>query len=135
MMYVMARAAVVAVGWIAGATGCANVPVVTQPHQRNPLSAKQVRQRNRGYGMFIHFGINTFNETEWSDGTLPVASYHPTSLDPGQWVRVARDAGFRYVILVVRAWTRVHAAAPPRIAHLAAGARESRGLRAVYKLP
>lgn len=56
----------------------------------------------RGYGMFIHFGINTFNNTEWSDGTLPVSSYNPADLDPDQWVRTAKEAGFRYVLLVTK---------------------------------
>jgi alpha-L-fucosidase len=56
----------------------------------------------RGYGMFIHFGINTFNNTEWSDGKLPVSSYNPTNLDPDQWVRTAKEAGFRYVLLVTK---------------------------------
>lgn len=56
----------------------------------------------RGYGMFIHFGINTFNETEWSDGKLPVSSYNPTQLDPDQWVRTAKEAGFRYVLLITK---------------------------------
>lgn len=56
----------------------------------------------RGYGMFIHFGINTFNNTEWSDGSLPVSSYNPTDLDPDQWVRTAKEAGFRYVLLVTK---------------------------------
>ncbi|WP_316785077.1 alpha-L-fucosidase [Pedobacter frigiditerrae] len=62
----------------------------------------QAAMIKRGYGMFIHFGINTFNETEWSDGTLPGSSYNPTKLDPDQWVRTARDAGFRYVLLVTK---------------------------------
>ena len=52
--------------------------------------------------MFIHFGLNTFNETEWSDGTLPVSSYQPTSLNPDQWVSIAKEAGFRHVILVTK---------------------------------
>ncbi len=56
----------------------------------------------RGYGMFIHFGINTFGEIEWSDGNIPVEKYNPTQLDPDQWVKVARDAGFRYVLLTVK---------------------------------
>jgi alpha-L-fucosidase len=56
----------------------------------------------RGYGMFIHFGINTFNQTEWSDGTLPVASYHPTALDCDQWIRTAKEAGFRHVVLTTK---------------------------------
>ena len=56
----------------------------------------------RGYGMFIHFGINTFNDIEWSDGKLPADSYNPTHLDPEQWVRTAKEAGFRYVLLVTK---------------------------------
>ncbi|MBV5315115.1 MAG: alpha-L-fucosidase [Prolixibacteraceae bacterium] len=57
---------------------------------------------DRGYGMFIHFGINTFGEVEWSDGTIPAEKYNPTSLDCDQWVRIARDAGFRYVLLTTK---------------------------------
>lgn len=56
----------------------------------------------RGYGMFIHFGVNTFNEVEWSKGNLPVASYHPTQLDCDQWIATAKEAGFRHVILVTK---------------------------------
>ena len=56
----------------------------------------------RGYGMFIHFGVNTFSGDEWSDGTIPVDKYNPSQLDCNQWVRVARDAGFRYVLLVTK---------------------------------
>lgn len=65
-------------------------------------STQQLLQAKRGYGMFIHFGINTFNETEWSDGSLPVSSYHPDRLDCDQWIKTAKEAGFRYVILVTK---------------------------------
>ena len=56
----------------------------------------------RGYGMFIHFGMNTFTGDEWSDGSAPASAYNPTDLDCDQWVRVARDAGFRYVLLITK---------------------------------
>lgn len=62
----------------------------------------QQKMVKRGYGMFIHFGINTFGEIEWSDGSIPVGKYNPTELDCDQWVRVARDAGFRYVLLTTK---------------------------------
>jgi alpha-L-fucosidase len=56
----------------------------------------------RGYGMFIHFGVNTFANVEWSDGTVPAGKYNPAKLDCDQWVRIARDAGFRYVLLTTK---------------------------------
>jgi alpha-L-fucosidase len=57
---------------------------------------------NRGYGMFITYGINTFTNLEWSDGKTPASLYNPTNLDCDQWVRVAKEAGFRYVLLVTK---------------------------------
>jgi len=65
-------------------------------------NSTQVALMKRGYGMFMHFGVNTFSETEWSDGTIPASVYNPTNLDCDQWVRVARDAGFRYVLLTTK---------------------------------
>ena len=41
----------------------------------------QLEQINRKFGMFIHFGINTFNNVEWSNGKLPIESYCPTDID------------------------------------------------------
>jgi alpha-L-fucosidase len=57
---------------------------------------------DRGYGMFITFGINTFADLEWSNGSIPPEKYNPKHLDCDQWVRVARDAGFRYVLLTTK---------------------------------
>ncbi len=68
----------------------------------NKPNDTQLKLMDRGYGMFIHFGVKTFSGDEWSDGTVPVEKYNPTRLDCDQWVRVARDAGFRYVLLVTK---------------------------------
>lgn len=65
-------------------------------------SAEQQAQIQRKYGMFIHFGINTFNNTEWSDGTLPASSYNPTEINAEQWIKTAQDAGMSYVILITK---------------------------------
>lgn len=62
----------------------------------------QQRMIARGYGMFIHFGINTFNDTEWSDGTLPAESYAPPAVDVDSWVKNARDCGMKYIILITK---------------------------------
>ena len=68
----------------------------TKPNKTQELLIK------RGYGMFVHFGVNTFSNLEWSDGKTPVTLYNPTNLDCDQWVRVAKAAGFRYVLLVTK---------------------------------
>lgn len=62
----------------------------------------QKQLQERGYGMFVHFGMNTFIDQEWSEGKVPASTYAPTALDCDQWVRAARDAGFRYVLLVTK---------------------------------
>lgn len=62
----------------------------------------QKEQIKRKYGMFVHFGINTFHDQEWTDGTLPASSYKPTTIDADQWIKTARDAGMKYVILVAK---------------------------------
>lgn len=62
----------------------------------------QQAQLDRKYGMFIHFGINTFNDTEWSDGKLDINTYRPTDIDADGWVKNAYEAGMQYVILITK---------------------------------
>ena len=60
----------------------------------------QREQIKRKYGMFIHFGINTFYDEEWTDGTKPASSYKPSTVDAEQWISTAKEAGMKFVILV-----------------------------------
>lgn len=53
-------------------------------------------------GMFCHFGINTFCNQEWGDGTDPPDKFNPTALDARDWVGTAKEAGFRYFILTAK---------------------------------
>jgi len=62
----------------------------------------QLAQIERKYGMFIHFGINTFYDEEWTDGSKPAYSYMPSAIDADQWISTAKEAGMKYVILVTK---------------------------------
>jgi alpha-L-fucosidase len=68
------------------------------------LSIEQLRKwESLGYGMFIHFGINTFvNDKGYGDGTNQPAVYAPDKLDVDQWISVARDSGMKYAVLTAK---------------------------------
>jgi alpha-L-fucosidase len=67
------------------------------------LSLKQLRKWEAlQYGMFIHFGMSTFLQSELPDGQAPVGTYAPDRLDVDQWVSVARDAGMKYAVLTAK---------------------------------
>ncbi len=52
--------------------------------------------------MFLHFGVNTYADLEWSDGTLDPAIFNPVHLDCSQWVAVAKEMGARYMVLTAK---------------------------------
>jgi alpha-L-fucosidase len=64
----------------------------------------QIRKADLKYGMFIHYGMNTFAGQEWTDGTYPPSTYHPdrTKLDPESWVKAAYEGGMNFVVLVAK---------------------------------
>ncbi len=75
-------------------------PIMQKP-SLEPSEAQLVKAKN-WFGMFIHFGPNSFNNLEWSNGRLPLSSYAPTDVDTDQWAKVAYDAGMHYVILITK---------------------------------
>ncbi len=51
----------------------------------------------------LHFGLNTFDGTEYGNAAVDMPSlFNPTNLDAGQWVAALKSAGFRQARLVVK---------------------------------
>jgi alpha-L-fucosidase len=65
--------------------------------------------REARFGMFIHWGVySLLGKGEWvmENDRIPVADYEklpprfdPVDYDPAEWVRIAKDAGMRYITI------------------------------------
>jgi alpha-L-fucosidase len=69
--------------------------------QRLPLETLRAWEALQ-FGMFIHFGMSTYDGDEHSLGDKPSGQYAPDRLDVDQWVSVARDAGMKYAVLTAK---------------------------------
>lgn len=54
------------------------------------------------FGMFVHFGLPTFQEADWTDPDLDAAVFHPARLDTRQWVATAKCAGCTFICVSVK---------------------------------
>lgn len=65
-------------------------------------SARQKAVQEDSFNVFIHYGINTFTGKEWGDGTAPASLFNPTAQNTDDWVRCAKSAGAKGVILTCK---------------------------------
>ncbi len=63
---------------------------------------QQLTWQDAELSMFLHFGVNTFTDREWGDGTENPRIFQPSQLSARQWVQTAKEAGFKYVILTAK---------------------------------
>jgi alpha-L-fucosidase len=65
-------------------------------------TARQIAWQRKEISAFIHFGMNTFSDQEWGNGTEDPSLFNPTNLDTRQWVRAAKAAGITQMILTAK---------------------------------
>ncbi|MCL2828768.1 MAG: alpha-L-fucosidase [Oscillospiraceae bacterium] len=65
-------------------------------------SERQLNWQAMEFYAFIHYGVNSFTDREWGDGTESPAIFNPQHLDTDQWCRAVRDAGMRAVIITAK---------------------------------
>ena len=71
-----------------------NIEVLPTEAQKQFLDLK--------FGMFVHYGINTFHNSEISQGDLPLYSFNAETVDTDQWCMTAKNAGMKYIILTAK---------------------------------
>jgi alpha-L-fucosidase len=78
-------------------------PLFTDAIAARPVpSPSQLEWQRDEFALFLHFGVNTFTDSEWGDGTESPSIFNPTSLDARSWARAAKEGGAKAMVLTAK---------------------------------
>src|SRR5690606_26259088 len=69
---------------------------------KETLEQRQLDFVNLGFGMFIHYGMPTFMEQDWSDPNAPLELFKSPKLNVDQWAKAAKSANMTYGCLTTK---------------------------------
>lgn len=78
-----------------------------QAHAQKQSLEAQLRKNqldfvNLGFGMFIHYGMPTFMDQDWSDPNASLKLFNSPKLDADQWAKAAKSAKMTYGCLTTK---------------------------------
>jgi len=65
-------------------------------------SERQLKWHELEFYAFIHFGINTFTDSEWGSGGESPELFNPGKLNALQWAKIIKAAGMKAMILTCK---------------------------------
>lgn len=65
-------------------------------------SERQLKWNDLEFYAFVHFGINTFSDSEWGTGGESPELFNPQKLNALQWAKIIKAAGMKAMILTCK---------------------------------
>ncbi|MFJ2738724.1 alpha-L-fucosidase [Streptomyces sp. NPDC087440] len=68
-----------------------------------PSAAARQWVRQSPFGMFLHYGMGTYTDSQWADPNTPAAAFDPKpGVDPDQWAKAMKSAGMTFGVLTAK---------------------------------